>query len=94
MVAVVGENTNNGAKMLNLSTMFECHFAAGLYDPFRVGSFFGLYCYKYSTPMGSWMHVSKMITVLNKKSCFVNNPLQRPIRASEKIALRKSRGGM
>ena len=24
-----------------------------LYDPFRVGFYFGLQCYKYSTPMGS-----------------------------------------
>jgi hypothetical protein len=49
---------------------FLCHepwqLASGLYDPFRVGSYFGLYCYKYSTPMGSWMQVSNMFTVLNK----------------------------
>ena len=64
-----------------------------LYDPFRVGCCIALYCYKYSTPMGSWMHVTKWFTMLNKKmfrkltTWMINRVLQ-------KIILKKSLWGM
>ena len=45
-----------------------------LFDPFRVGCCIVLYCYQYSTPMGSWMQLSNSFMVPNKTELFRLQP--------------------